>query len=193
MLSLSVEELASLRLRRQSTGLTFSSFPGFHIKPPVKTGGFLMESRRRASATSVGAAGIAGASTRCLLRLRNSPRFRLRRMPHWGTSRIVPRSLNLRDSTLWRSLVSADLTADETPATGSRRRFARNLNGRNSPPESKESHTHREVVFTTLAHRARKRSFSNDLSSDEISRTAGRQSFARIPIEPPANASGSIM
>ena len=34
------------------------------------------------------------------------------------------RSLNRRGSTQWRPLVSADLTADETPATGSRRRFA---------------------------------------------------------------------
>ena len=37
----------------------------------------------------------------------------------------LPRNLNRRDSAQRSSLVSVDLTADETPATGSRRRFAR--------------------------------------------------------------------
>lgn len=35
------------------------------------------------------------------------------------------RNLNRRGSTLWRPLVSIDLTADETPVTGSRRLFVR--------------------------------------------------------------------
>ena len=47
--------------------------------------------RARNSATSVGAAGLAGASARCLLRLTHSPRFRLWLMTHWVTTRIVPR------------------------------------------------------------------------------------------------------
>ena len=39
------------------------------------------------------------------------------------------RTLNRRASTLWRSLVSCDLRADEIPATGSHRLFARPLSG----------------------------------------------------------------
>ena len=45
-------------------------------------------------------------------------------MTHWVTASFAPRNLNRRDCPLGRSLVSVDLTADETPATGCRRRFA---------------------------------------------------------------------
>ena len=55
------------------------------------------------SATSVGAAGLAVAAARCLLRLRNSPRFRLLRMTHWVTTRFLPRNLNHRTAPLERS------------------------------------------------------------------------------------------
>ena len=44
------------------------------------------------SASSVGAAGIAVSSARRLLRLTRSGRFRLRRMPHWGTASLAPRA-----------------------------------------------------------------------------------------------------
>ena len=42
------------------------------------------------SAISVSAAGIADASTRCLLRLTRSGRYRLWRFPHWGTASLAP-------------------------------------------------------------------------------------------------------
>ena len=63
----------------------------------------------------------------CSFRLTRSPRFRLRRMPHRGTSRFAPRSLNRRDSTLWRSLVSAEFRSVEISATGSRQIFILSL------------------------------------------------------------------
>ena len=56
------------RARHGHTGLTFPSL----------------------SATSVGAAGIAGASTRCLLRLTRSGRFLLRRIVHRTTAFFAP-------------------------------------------------------------------------------------------------------
>ena len=45
----------------------------------------------RISAISVGAEGIAAASTFCLPRLTHSDRFLLRRMTHWVTASFVPR------------------------------------------------------------------------------------------------------
>ena len=59
-----------------------------------------------------------------LFRLTHLPSFCLRQTAHRAVGRFVPRSLNRRDSTLWRSLVSADLSSDETSATGSRQSFA---------------------------------------------------------------------
>ena len=47
-------------------------------------------SRRDCSAISVGAAGIAGASTCFLLRLTRSGRFCLRQMTHWVTASLTP-------------------------------------------------------------------------------------------------------
>ena len=44
----------------------------------------------------------------------------------WGLSGSI-RNLNRRDSTLWSSLVSVDLTSDETSATGSRQSFAHSV------------------------------------------------------------------
>ena len=53
--------------------------------------GFVRNALSRAdSAISVGSAGIAGASARCLPRLTRSGRFCLRQMPHWGTASIAP-------------------------------------------------------------------------------------------------------
>ena len=46
------------------------------------------------------------------------------------------RNLNRRDCPLGRSLVSVDLTSDETSRTAGRQRFARNFNRRDSPPGS---------------------------------------------------------
>ncbi len=46
--------------------------------------------READSAISVGIAGIAFAAIRYLPRLTHSPRFRLWRMTHWVTTRIVP-------------------------------------------------------------------------------------------------------
>ena len=48
--------------------------------------------READSAISVGIAGIAFAAIRYLPRLTHSPRFRLWRMTHWVTTRIVPHS-----------------------------------------------------------------------------------------------------
>ena len=53
----------------------------------------------------------------------------------------------------------------------------RNLNSRDSALRSKDSHAHRGVVVTTLAHRARQRSFSVENEIDEISATGGHQRF----------------
>ena len=52
-------------------------------------------------------------------------------------SRDPSRNLNRRDSTLWSSLVSVDLTSDDISATGGRQRFAHagvNALGRDDTP-----------------------------------------------------------
>ena len=107
-------------------------------------------SRRDCSAISVGAAGIAGASTCFLLRLTRSGRFCLRQMsassivatPHCGAcsfsddltsdgisatgcpQRFAPLGHLFPHSPLGSSLASVDLRSDEVSATGSHRLFA---------------------------------------------------------------------
>ena len=60
----------------------------------------------------------------------------------------------------------------------------RNLNSRDSALRSKDSHAHRGAVVTTLAHRARQRSFSVENDADETPRTAGRQRHSQRSSQP---------
>ena len=73
--------------RELGTCIIAGAFPiacGAGWDPPVRSMG------KHSSAISVGTAGIADASTRCLLRLTRSGHFRFQRTTHWATVSLTP-------------------------------------------------------------------------------------------------------
>ena len=71
----------NLRTARLERFALLVSVDSFGSLPATKT--------NSCSATSIFAL-LAWSASHCSFRLTHSPRFRLRRMPHWGTSRFVP-------------------------------------------------------------------------------------------------------